>query len=240
MALSGDPSLPVSKETRDKITQHLWLQRSSTAPDPAQIYWDSYFAYYTAECNLAIQSGGGCYTTIRSHDDIIALASELQAHQSKDEIKQWLRPKLQGPRAQKEADDMLEGSTTLVARLLAMTEIGPRPFMSGVQTALNWTDNTISLKQLMAIRFKDQSATIQSGFEFEEEFTAYNLQRLAGINIIWTDNLADHLRLTHNRKKVHIFHHASFLKWQERRALTNHSTGVANLFAATRAFSHPA
>jgi len=216
MALGGDPRLPVPTETRDEITKCLWLQRATTAPDPAQLDWDPYFAYYTAECNLAIQSGGGRYTSIRSHDDIVSLAGELQADRNKEKIKQWLRPKLQGPRTQKEADDMLEGSTTLAARLLAMTEIGPRPFMSEAQTALNWTDNSLSLKKLMATYFIDQTATSQDDHEFEEDFTAYNLHRLAGIEIIWTDNLADHLRLTRNRKKVHIFHHASFLKCQER------------------------
>ena len=111
---------------------------------------------------------------------------------------------------------MLDGSITLVARLLTMTDIRPRPYTSEVQPSLNWTDDNTSLKDLMASRFVEQSINGQDDCEFEDDFTAYNLQRLAGLEIIWTDNLADHLRLARNKKKIHIFHHASFLKWQDR------------------------
>jgi hypothetical protein len=40
---------------------------------------------------------------------------------------------------------------------------------------------------------------------------------MAGLEIVWTDNLADHLRLTDDDTKVHIFHHASFLEIQRTR-----------------------
>ncbi|KAF2178669.1 hypothetical protein K469DRAFT_731671 [Zopfia rhizophila CBS 207.26] len=48
-------------------------------------------------------------------------------------------------------------------------------------------------------------------------FTASNLERIAGIQIKLTDNLADHLRMIDKEDKfVAIFHHASFLKRQNR------------------------
>ncbi|KAK3318179.1 hypothetical protein B0H66DRAFT_575154 [Apodospora peruviana] len=45
-------------------------------------------------------------------------------------------------------------------------------------------------------------------------FTASNLNRIGGINIRWTTNLADHLRLTDNDHAVFTFQGASFLQFQ--------------------------
>jgi len=47
-------------------------------------------------------------------------------------------------------------------------------------------------------------------------FTARNIDRIGGIRIRWTNNLADHLRLSDDDGAVFIFHHASFLKFQQR------------------------
>jgi hypothetical protein len=51
--------------------------------------------------------------------------------------------------------------------------------------------------------------------KLEKIFTAQNLVRIAGLDIIWTGNLADHLRLTNDDQRVHVFHHASFLQVQK-------------------------
>lgn len=41
-------------------------------------------------------------------------------------------------------------------------------------------------------------------------FTARNLERVAGIRVIWTSNLADHLHLEDDDTSVRIFYHVSF------------------------------
>jgi hypothetical protein len=65
------------------------------------------------------------------------------------------------------------------------------------------------------LHFEAGPLNAQEDLMFEGEFTAYNLQRYAGVEIAWTDNLADHLRLSRNRKRLYISHHASFLQWQD-------------------------
>ena len=51
--------------------------------------------------------------------------------------------------------------------------------------------------------------------KLEKIFSALNLGRIAGIEIQFTNNLADHLRLMgEDDKKVWIFHNASFLRVQ--------------------------
>jgi hypothetical protein len=214
--LEEDPRLPVPRNTRDEIVQNLWRHNPATAPHAEQLDWSSYFAYYTAECNLAIQFDHGRHTSIRTHRDIISIAGKVQAQQTKVEIKQWLRSQLHQPRTPQAIEEMLNGSLTLVARLLTMTDIGPRPYTSRSQSSWSWADDNMSLIDFLATKFVKQSLQGQIDYEFEEEFTAYNVHRLAGVEIVWTDNLAQHLQLTRNGKKVYIFPHASFLKWQEK------------------------
>jgi hypothetical protein len=54
--------------------------------------------------------------------------------------------------------------------------------------------------------------------KLEKIFIARNLGRIAGIEIQFTNNLADHLRLMNeDDKKVTIFHNASFLIGQRKK-----------------------
>ncbi|KAH8652115.1 hypothetical protein BX600DRAFT_516190 [Xylariales sp. PMI_506] len=64
--------------------------------------------------------------------------------------------------------------------------------------------------------FLPSNTLVQVDSNIGKLFTVQNLVRIAGINIIWTDNLADHLRLADNGSSLFIFHHASFLKFQQR------------------------
>ncbi|KAL8877912.1 MAG: hypothetical protein Q9198_004171 [Flavoplaca austrocitrina] len=47
-----------------------------------------------------------------------------------------------------------------------------------------------------------------------QTFTAANLEKIAGIRIVWTNNLADHLLLRDDDTKVMLFHHVSALYLQ--------------------------
>ena len=42
-----------------------------------------------------------------------------------------------------------------------------------------------------------------------------NVERIGGLRIIWTSNLADHLRLHDDDTRLSIFHHATFLHYQK-------------------------
>jgi hypothetical protein len=44
-------------------------------------------------------------------------------------------------------------------------------------------------------------------------FNACNLQRISGIRVAWTSNLADHLSMRDDDTRVVIFHHATFLEY---------------------------
>jgi hypothetical protein len=55
---------------------------------------------------------------------------------------------------------------------------------------------------------------VHDSIKLEKSFNALNVQRIGGIKIWWTNNLADHLRMMDDDKAVFVFHHASFLEHQ--------------------------
>ena len=65
--------------------------------------------------------------------------------------------------------------------------------------------------------------------KLEKIFNAGNLGRIAGIEIEWTNNLADHLRVVDEDKKVAIFYHASFLECLVKRYVPFQPKGFARL-----------
>ena len=67
------------------------------------------------------------------------------------------------------------------------------------------------LKNFVHGRFSPHVA-IQERVKLERGFNARNLERIGGLRIIWSSNIADHLRLTVDDTRITIFHHASFLE----------------------------
>ena len=93
-----------------------------------------------------------------------------------------------------------------------MIDIGG--FKYGVSTArsLNWVTGT--LESFLLDRFRPQRTLSHEAVKLEKTFTARNLDRIAGIQIVWTSNLADHLQMIDDDTRVVIFHYASFLEYQ--------------------------
>ncbi|KAJ5021381.1 hypothetical protein PSV08DRAFT_220239 [Bipolaris maydis] len=221
MSLQDNPSVPVEDEKLQlEIISQLWHQTTPNSTDPSDLDWAPYMLYYNTQCNTAIQTNKGKYTTIRKHVDIQSVAQHMHASTPKAAIKFHIQPSMRGSRTAEEADIMLEGSVMLVARLLSMTDIGPLPYTRrGTHHSLTWTCPTSSLQDLLRSHFVPQDPASyeqdSSDMLFDEHFTAYKLYRYCGVEISWTSNLADHLHLSRGGKQLYIFHHASFLQWQD-------------------------
>ena len=80
------------------------------------------------------------------------------------------------------------------------------------ETKLDWKDGTI--KDLVNSEIVCQS-DMNEGVKLEKIFNARNPERIAGIKIRWTSNLADHLRMREEDTAVEIFHYASFLRFHK-------------------------
>ena len=109
-----------------------------------------------------------------------------------------------------EKDDI---SIDLAARLLLMMQFGNLPWAFSGRKELIWTRN--SLEEFLHDHFFIQPVLGHDKIKLEKTFNARNLQRIAGIEIEWTNNLADHLRMMNDDKKVAIFQHPSFLEYQQ-------------------------
>jgi hypothetical protein len=53
---------------------------------------------------------------------------------------------------------------------------------------------------------------LSSEIKLERVSNARNLERVAGIQVIWSSNIADHLQLEDDDTSVRLFLHASFLE----------------------------
>jgi len=183
---------------------------------------DVYFLYYIQECRTALHDGGR-HIWAMTHSDVVEVAKYLKNSFTRNEIKEFLRTKLPPPKPINE-EEMLDSSIDLVARLLLMMEFGCLQYGFSGLRELAWTQD--SLVGFVNDYFSTPPILLKENVKLENLFTAQNLGRIAGIEIEWTNNLADHLLLIDDDKKVSIFHHASFLQFQQSRCvLFNRQSG---------------
>jgi hypothetical protein len=107
---------------------------------------------------------------------------------------------------------MLDSSIDLAIRLLLMMKVGHLPNNYSAYKALVWNQGP-SLREFVSASFKPRGALKHEHVRLEKMFNGKNLERVSGIKIKWTSNLADHLRILDDEDtQVAIFHHASFLE----------------------------
>ncbi|KAF1993424.1 hypothetical protein P154DRAFT_625433 [Amniculicola lignicola CBS 123094] len=206
-------SSSISATTQAKIINDIWPRSSTTRLQKDDLDWNAFFSYYTDACTHTLHDHGQ-HISIRTHRDVCAIAQQLAASRSKEEIKEGLRTQLTDrARAREDEDRMLEGSVNLAARILAMMDFGTLEMGFSGRSQIAWADE--SLKCRVHSYFNVSPDCSAEGLRLEGTFTARNIEHIAGIEVAWTNNLADHLKLVEDDKKVRIFHHASFLKWQQ-------------------------
>lgn len=203
----------VSASLRQVIIEHLWGHRQ-----PSQLaqledlrkldaFLDIYFRYYSQQCDLIGRHANGKYSSVETHQDVMDIAELLQKPLARQEVRLRMSDFL------KSADEWQhDNSINLVARLLLMTKFGNVSHECLGGRPIEWVDG--SLPEFVHSYFSRPSVRGYDRIKLEKPFNALNLQRIAGIKIWWTDNLADHLRMRDDDKAVEIFCHASFLEYQ--------------------------
>jgi hypothetical protein len=94
-----------------------------------------------------------------------------------------------------------------------MVEFGGQIHGFSGHTKLIWDDSS-SLEDFVGSYFNQPPVLGNEGVKFQRICNARSIERIAGIQIVWTNNLADHLRLSDDDSKVEIYHQASFLDAQ--------------------------
>ena len=175
----------------------------------------SYFQYYAEQCN-AVYHVYGRHFPLKTHQDTVDVAVDILQGYGRPHVKAQIAVRYPHLRdGYSENDNTLEGAINLVVRLLTMVDIGHFPRTYTGRTAYQWVDGACA-GFLGGTVFPHQKTLSGQGVKLGSLFTARNLHLITGLDIQLTANLADHLALREDENKVLIFHHASFLKSQER------------------------
>jgi hypothetical protein len=205
---------PISAGIQSQILSRIWDEQISDAQNvDDKVRFDPYFGYYTAQCHLALHDRGR-HASARTHEDIAFIVQNLRAGETRESIKQMLSSRLSIPKPAN-VDDVLDGSVNLAVRLALMVEVGGFKYGFSGRREVLWKTGT--LKDFLTNYFRSSRTLGQDGVKLERLFNARNLGRIARIEIEWTSNLFDHLRLIDDERKVAIFHHAGFLNCQQNR-----------------------
>ncbi|KAF1963722.1 hypothetical protein CC80DRAFT_487052 [Byssothecium circinans] len=204
-----DTPLPLS--TENAIIDCCWGRTPSlNQHNDLRAYWN----IYTKECENALHDGGR-HTAVRTHRDTLDIVKLLKDDMPRDEIRRSLRSKLS--KTYQNEDELLGSSIDLAARLLLMVDFGNLPYGFSGRRQLHWDQGC--LRDYLESYFRTPPALGHERVRIERVFNARNLGRMAGVEIIPTDNLVDHMRLTDDDTKVYIFNHASFLKLQSKNTI---------------------
>jgi hypothetical protein len=198
---------PLSSNALDFI----WGRRPSSlsnGENGSEICHGAYHDYYWYQFGNYAQPESA---TVLGHAHVLAAVAHLNNDTNRDEIVHHMQGLL-GPQAALEASEA-ESFLNLSARLLLMIEFGVLRDQVNPRRYVLWREG--SVKEVLASQFYEplgdepDSRTILA-----KSFDAWSIHNVAGIEVRFTDNLADHLRLVESDTVVLVFHHASFLEYQ--------------------------
>lgn len=187
----------------------------ATQMEISQAFWSStdrgdlrpFFHYFNEQCHLIYHTFGG-RIPLQSEVDVKFIATLLRQDLSRSSLIELLETR--NPQIYK--SEAMEGAIDLVARLMTMLDVGrfPDTSFSG-RRRLTWDGG--SLKEFLGEIFTVQVEMSHEGVKLGNPLTVRNLDRIGGLGVRLTSNLADHLLLLELPEKddILIFHHASFL-----------------------------
>lgn len=140
-----------------------------------------------------------------THQQVLDVITLLKsADQTRAEILDTLR------RSSISKESLLDNLMTLAARVWLMLAIGRFQQSLSPSQGIIWTDDG-KLGDVLSARFSPRN-DLRDQIKLPMAFTAENLERIAGIRIAWTSDLAEHLALREDDTKVVLFHQASILE----------------------------
>jgi hypothetical protein len=219
------PWTPASLHMKSQLLSKLWSKEiSKDAILTRAVDADAYLEYYIEQCDIYLIEQK-CWSLpkndvklfMATHQDIIDMAEKVvSGHKDRqDIIKEMMQHPVSqhtvdgGPLENCQCDEVLGTTIDWAARLVTMLEIGR--LQSAHQSPQHPTWDQQSLKDYIASVFVPGRLDI-GHVRLEESFNVQSLQRLANLEIEWTNDLMSHLSLRNDDKKVLIFHHVSFLE----------------------------
>jgi hypothetical protein len=207
----------IPKEAQSLIIERLCGRQHPPTNGPLSVL-STFFRYYTEQCrDVSFVFHGKI--AVNTHEELMLIVDDLRRGLPRSSVKHELASRAFGTLVAGTAvdDTCLEGTIDLAVRLISMLDVvGHYPNTHTGRDSLQWTDSDLDLKQFLAHTFPHREKNPCSGIKLSFQFTARNLDLMAGLRVELTTNLADHLLLREDENTVLIFHHASFLKHQRR------------------------
>ncbi|PFH60328.1 hypothetical protein XA68_11139 [Ophiocordyceps unilateralis] len=220
---------PLTEPTKAAIARPFWDCRPQAT---LEYYWK----YYQEECTRALHDGGR-HVAMRTQGDVADCVGKLKSGIRRQDIKEEMRSRLTAAHANE--DEMLDNSIDLAASLLLMMSFCSYSYGFSGRRWLRWSSHD-SLRASIRPCFESSAGDLaQERVKLERVFTARNVVMIASLEIVWTDNLLDHLRLADDDRRVHIFHHASFLEMQKQSVDTILPQGLGEETLRTLALLFP-
>lgn len=181
---------------------------------------DCYFHYHEEQCRLAIYNHRRC-GMVATYRDIANILRELrEAKPDRESLREKLQKAFEISESEAESSksscddsgDFSDELINLAIRLWLMVPAGAFRQVALPGTSLDWQRGY--LQEALGRQF-EKTLQKHESVTLEKVFNAHNLERIGGLRIIWTSNLADHLRMHDDDTRVSIFHHATFLHYQK-------------------------
>lgn len=184
----------LTPQVRRAVLRSLWDKENDNLDR-----YDPYFVYYEAQCT-SLAGIGRLWEN--GHEEMLKIMDYLKSgQQTRESLAVCLH---QDPAT-------IDDSITLAARLWLMPNIGEllHSYTPG-QTIVGWDEGS-TLKACVDRHFTP-THYLDDPVKLPKGFNAFQLERIAGIKVAWTNNLADHLLMRDDDTKVLIFPHATFLR----------------------------
>ncbi|QKX61725.1 uncharacterized protein TRUGW13939_08880 [Talaromyces rugulosus] len=193
-----------------QIAESLWgpqpiVKRFSNGERSRELNFDAYFRFYDSSYARFHNRQGTMWAQTCQQN--LWIVEQIRNNRTRENIRDMM--------ARGNPACSPDSSIDLAAQLLLMLKFDANPLnaISGT-TKIMWTHGTV--KSSIDKHFSHEPETTEACVFLDQDFTGHNIEQIAGIKIVWTDNLADHLRLVERDTKVAIFHHVTFLECQEK------------------------
>ncbi|KAK8092179.1 uncharacterized protein PG998_015011 [Apiospora kogelbergensis] len=219
-----------------QLWQPLGKQSLFNGEASSKIDHTAYAYYYSKQWQVMMvgHDSGGHYPVPTGIDDILDLACQIRDGKTRAEIIAQLCA-LRGGMAF--THQGAENFVNLTLRLLSMVNFGTARRQIMPRGCLVW-DRDGSFAEHLADHFGKPPVLSCEQVRLPKSFHAWSIEKIGGIDICFTDNLADHILLVEDDSKLLLFHHVSFLEYQPDDA-TTFPTGLVNETLRTLALLLP-
>lgn len=205
---------PNMEDNAKKLVESLWpvpsrKSRLTNRDAVKNLTCEAYYEYYKRQFVYMVPRAGAPDIAAYSQPKILNLIQLLQTNPDREAALKSLKSQTPIP-----GDDACENLVNLAARLLLMLKFGTTRHQAFPRGHLKWNNGTLS--DFMQDYFAEPPKLSHESIRLPKFFNAWSIAVVAGIEIDFTDNLADHLRLVEDDSKLLIFHHASFLELQQK------------------------